>query len=132
MEWYEKKDNSKLELREYEDYYKTQDMPMDAQSSAMFLQGLLSNIGFHEHLQVPVYEYDTFFFPFLDKYWHRAGRVWIRKDDVVNTKLITFKLKVAECLKEADKLDGVFELRKIIDYEKKPNLVNWLRLGGTL
>lgn len=129
MEWYEKKDNSRLELIEYQDWIKNQDTPMAPEDSILFLAGLLSNIGFHgEH--VPVHEEGVFFFPFLDPYWRRPGRVWIDEKTVSNTNLITLKLKIADCLKYANHIDGVFELRKLIDYDKKPNLVNWLRLGG--
>jgi hypothetical protein len=100
--------------------------------------GLLSSIGFYDgksrdgketRMLEPVLEKGVFFFPFLDEYWTHPGRVFIEANKVKETRMMTFKLQLADCLREAVRRD---ELYKLVDPSKRPDLRHWLSLGGVV
>lgn len=132
--------NPTAELMEFENYHKSK--PQNTMSRGdydQFLMGLFGTIGFYitkgknnqQQLRFPPVwdeENKVYFFPQLDQYWSKLGRLYLEEDELRNYKLMTFKLKIAACLREADRRG---ELGNVIDLDRAVNIGNWLRLGGS-
>lgn len=96
-------------LDEYREWVKTQDndlkTPEDMQS---LLEGFLSAYGIHarhlERIHIDLEE-RVIFFPFLDNYWTRAGRVFLSFEELEKTRLMTWRRRLSACLREAERVD---------------------------
>lgn len=73
------------------------------------VEGFLSGLGVRRELLNTAVEYDwdegVIFQPFLDQYWTRAGRIWVSVADVKDTRIMTWRARIAACIREAERRD---------------------------
>jgi len=101
-------------LLEYQDWHNRQPDTLKTPAELRdLLTGYLSTFGMRPEVIKRIefnHKERVMFFPFLDPYWFRAGRVWLPYRDAAETRLSTWRARLAACLREAERRDEVHVL----------------------
>lgn len=103
------------ELEEYQQWVKSRPRYLKPDEVMPTIVGFLTEFGVRDEY-ISQIEYDrkerVVFFPFLDPYWFRAGRVWEKFSNLSETRLMPLRVKLAACIREAERKDEIHILFK--------------------